>query len=1251
MPGQSAAMELKVLISILQSGTALQTLLGQTKQLTDALTKLQQQAGKTPEAVKDPVKTKPVDDATRAFRSLDSAVSSLVTSLKFLAGGFLALESVRFLKDLADTAARAEVLSTVLHVVGNNAGYTTEALDKADRQIQALGVTASASRQGLTQFIQAELDLAKAPELARAAQDAAVILGVNSSEAFSRLVTAVQTSNTLMLRHMGIIVSADAAYQTYAQSIGKSVTQLTSAQRATAFLNATLVQTARIQGSYVAAMGDVGKQLQSLDRFTQDLKQSLGNSLLPAYLALVEELTLFTQHMKLAADEMYGQGEGAKKLGEDIRSIAKALRVTIEFVIDHRKEIAVLAGWWLFITKLAIPLITAFFRLKDAIAGIEGGLLGRFILGVGRLGFGLIALGITLISLTIYSERFNAAMGSIVGVVWMASAAFGTLGGTISGAVVAGFKTLMNMVLHPLSPSEWIKPWKDWAAGVVERINYIKEIWENTKARFQVAIGAPDPSKETPQEAARAARAKRFTEEAELLTAVVLKTHEYNELKNKGSAEEIKRTEKELEAMKKKAAAMTEARKAEQDALKMGKGAKELEDERLKINIQQNLENALTKKLEDARKGAKFTYTPAGELISMQFSAQISQFTDLLDIYNTAGNKAKIQTSELLQNFRESAGVTKTRGELTALKTALDDLIKAGVSPDVLKNANIAYQTAIRQVRDETLRQSSVLEKEREAHFRQSEKQRADNIQNELDMLQSANQLAELADEQSYSRRGMDLDEYFNRKRARLTAEYAKEIEKAENQVAALEAERQKNIPKTPEELEDLQTKLNAARAALDLLRSDTGTQAVKIAKLESDREDARIQRETKAKQTIMDIAAIYGDEETALAAVNNKYDEQYNKANTQAEREAAQAERRKAIFETELKYRERRLDLELQEQRVIQDNLALTQAVLDVRLKHVQASVDLGEISETEAIRQRNAIRLEQIAHDEALAASKSVELQRLKTELVREEAKIREDMAGKDEADIQARLNTELEARRQKVQGLTIEITNLNGAIEDSTSKIETYSKKIKDSFTDSFSSALTEMTIDFHKAGEIWKGVAQQLQREIVGIFAKAFTRQLFQKLSFAWIDSAMHIGAGGRGGGGASMAGTGEWAEGGVVSGPGTGTSDSVIARVSTGEHIMPAAKAARWMPLLEGIRLGTIMPRFAAGGLVQSIAIPSVIPRRYAGGGVVVSDAGAAAVTPGGGGPSHMTVTLHPDTMNMTMREWLEHEAVRQYGRR
>jgi len=79
--------------------------------------------------------------------------------------------------------------------------------------------------------------------------------------------------------------------------------------------------------------------------------------------------------------------------------------------------------------------------------------------------------------------------------------------------------------------------------------------------------------------------------------------------------------------------------------------------------------------------------------------------------------------------------------------------------------------------------------------------------------------------------------------------------------------------------------------------------------------------------------------------------------------------------------------------------------------------------------------------------------------------------------------------------------------------------------------------------------------------------------------------------------------------------------------------MPAAPTRAFGPMLEAMRRG-----FANGGYVgglQSIAMPRL---RLAGGGMVR----------GGGG---MVVTLHPDAMNMTMREWFEQEMIRQYGMR
>jgi len=58
-----------------------------------------------------------------------------------------------------------------------------------------------------------------------------------------------------------------------------------------------------------------------------------------------------------------------------------------------------------------------------------------------------------------------------------------------------------------------------------------------------------------------------------------------------------------------------------------------------------------------------------------------------------------------------------------------------------------------------------------------------------------------------------------------------------------------------------------------------------------------------------------------------------------------------------------------------------------------------------------------------------------------------------------------------------------------------------------------------------------------------------------------------------------------ATGGFISGPGTGTSDSIPARLSDGEYVINAAATKRYKPLLDKINSGPV--KLAAGGMVSN----------------------------------------------------------------
>lgn len=90
----------------------------------------------------------------------------------------------------------------------------------------------------------------------------------------------------------------------------------------------------------------------------------------------------------------------------------------------------------------------------------------------------------------------------------------------------------------------------------------------------------------------------------------------------------------------------------------------------------------------------------------------------------------------------------------------------------------------------------------------------------------------------------------------------------------------------------------------------------------------------------------------------------------------------------------------------------------------------------------------------------------------------------------------------------------------------------------------------------------------------------------------------------------------FAAGGAVSGPGSGTSDSILARVSNGEYVMRARAVDHWGPRFMASLNALRSPfGFAGGGLVM----PQRSLPRFADGGLVAA---------GGGTPVHLHLGAH-----------------------
>lgn len=223
---------------------------------------------------------------------LNQSLGTLVAQATALAGAYVSLRSASALvSESTVLAARYDTLGVVMRTVGENAGYAASELASYQASLERTGISMLGARQSISQMIQANMDLSASSKLARAAQDAAVIGNINSSEAFGRMTTAIQTAQPEMLRTMGIIVNFDEAYRKYARAINTSTDALTENQKMAARTAATMEATRAIAGAYQSAMDTPGKQALSLERYWEDFKVDLGKSFQPAYKALIEGTT------------------------------------------------------------------------------------------------------------------------------------------------------------------------------------------------------------------------------------------------------------------------------------------------------------------------------------------------------------------------------------------------------------------------------------------------------------------------------------------------------------------------------------------------------------------------------------------------------------------------------------------------------------------------------------------------------------------------------------------------------------------------------------------------------------------------------------------------------------------------------------------------------------------------------------------------------------------------------------------------
>jgi phage-related protein len=292
-----------------------------------------------------------------------------------------------------------------MNAVGKATGLGYQAIKDAALATKDMGIEMETASQSAIKFAQNNLDLSYASQLARAAQDLAVISGKNSTDTFNMLTHAVITGRSEVLKSVGIQKSAGQMYESFARSIGVSASSLTYQQKQQAVATGALAEAAKVAGVYEAAMDSPGKVLRSFARIHNEIQVAVGGVLLKAFGPMIKSLYDLEKNISKAFTK-----------SEKFKNVLEALQMVF---------VKLTAPITAFVTKLG-DAIKKFTEATTPVDKLDGALKG------------------SQASITAMAEKFEMLLPVLASV----GAAFGVLAGKQIFAMVP----VLGSVMQKLSP-------------------------------------------------------------------------------------------------------------------------------------------------------------------------------------------------------------------------------------------------------------------------------------------------------------------------------------------------------------------------------------------------------------------------------------------------------------------------------------------------------------------------------------------------------------------------------------------------------------------------------------------------------------------------------------------------------------------------------------------------------------------------------------------------------------------------------
>ncbi len=316
-----------------------------------------------------------------AFKFLPDAlglVFNKVTALAVGAFGFVAFK-------LGEAAAKSEAMGQALERLAKKAGTSSTAIVAAIKRGSGETITKLDAMRVANEALIANLALSPAQfeKLAAVADLLADAVGGNTAEAFDELVKGIRAGNDRLLEAVGINIEAEASYTAYAAALGKSVADLTEAEKSHALLNEVLRESDRLLKDAEGSADLLGDAYDRIAVILKDSFTSAADAARPALLSIakaIEPIFAATQawieaNQALIASEV---GAFAEKLADGISRFANRLPEIVQLVGGALSKAFDLAGQagsiaWTGITAVIGGAMREFEVFRDAFVGLLEG--------------------------------------------------------------------------------------------------------------------------------------------------------------------------------------------------------------------------------------------------------------------------------------------------------------------------------------------------------------------------------------------------------------------------------------------------------------------------------------------------------------------------------------------------------------------------------------------------------------------------------------------------------------------------------------------------------------------------------------------------------------------------------------------------------------------------------------------------------------------------------------------------------------